>query len=255
VTKDPQKPVADPSHYSYAVYADVEMAGAFDQLRFSGPIGTLVAESQERVLIEFAGAIAGQKVIDVGTGTGRGAIILARGGACVTGVDASEQMLDVARQRSSGESRDITWRRGDAHRLDFPDRAFEVGVSLRVLMHTPIWRQCLGELCRVSRRRVVFDYPALSSAAVLQAAWRRMVALTGRQVEAYRVFATGTMSRELARHGFRVVATHRQFVLPIALHKAVGSRRFTEVAERGLALVGLVRLFGSPVTVAAERVE
>ena len=36
-------------------------------------------------------------------------------------------------------------------------------------MHTPDWRQSLGELCRVARDRVVFDYPALSSAAALQA--------------------------------------------------------------------------------------
>jgi hypothetical protein len=41
-------------------------------------------------------------------------------------------------------------------------------------------------------------------------------------------------------------------VLPIALHKAVGSRRFTETTERWLTRVGLLRL-GSPVTIYAER--
>ena len=40
---------------------------------------------------------------------------------------------------------------GDAHALDFPDRSFDVVVSLRVLMHTPNWRRCLAELCRVGR--------------------------------------------------------------------------------------------------------
>ena len=54
------------------------MASGFDQLRFGGPIGQLVAEEQERVLLDFAGDVAGRDVLDVGTGTGRAAFILAR---------------------------------------------------------------------------------------------------------------------------------------------------------------------------------
>jgi hypothetical protein len=46
---------------------------------------------------------------------------------------------------------------------------------------------------------------------------------------------------------------HRQFVLPSALHKRLGSRALTERIEGGLASVGLLRLLGSPVTVLAER--
>jgi hypothetical protein len=49
------------------------------------------------------------------------------------------------------------------------------------------------------------------------------------------------------------VAVHRQFVLPIALHKQFGSRAATERIEAGLARTGLLRLLGSPVTVMAER--
>ena len=45
----------------------------------------------------------------------------------------------------------------------------------------------------------------------------------------------------------------RQFVLPIALHKRIGRRGFTEGVERGLAAVGLSRLLGSPVTMVGER--
>ncbi len=75
----------------------------------------------------------------------------------------------------------------------------------------------------------------------------------GRSVEAYRVFRDGDIARELDRHGFRIVSTHKQFVLPIALHKAVGSAGFTRGLEGALAGVGMLRLAGSPVTIAAER--
>jgi SAM-dependent methyltransferase len=240
-------------HYSYRLYAERSMADRFDAMRFSGPIGTLLAESQDSVITSFLGPIDGRSIVDVGTGTGRAAIGLARRGARVTGVDASPEMLRVARDRAAAARLDVAFDVGDAHRLPYKDRAFECAVSLRVLMHTPDWRQCLAELCRVADDRVVFDYPAALSAAALQAGWRRVLAALGRPVEAYRVLRGSDVRRTVARAGFRVERCHRQFVLPIALHKAVGSRGLTVGVERALAAVGLLRLFGSPVTVVAVR--
>ena len=63
----------------------------------------------------------------------------------------------------------------------------------------------------------------------------------------------GAIAHELARHGFRITASHKQFVLPIAFHKLIGSAGFTRGLERVLASVGMLRLAGSPVTIAAER--
>jgi ubiquinone/menaquinone biosynthesis C-methylase UbiE len=244
---------AAPDHYSYTVYADPAMADRFEQVRFGGPIGGLLAESQERVLGEFAAPLAGREVLDVGTGTGRAAIVLAAAGARVTGVDASAEMLRVARERAAARGVAVRFDQGDAHALPFADGAFALAVSLRVLMHTPGWRQCVGELCRVAREAVILDYPAAFSAAAFQAAARRLGRWAGADVEAYRVFTDRSIRRELARHGFRVRAEHRQFVLPIALHKRLGSRERTEAIERTLERVGLLGLVGSPVTVVAER--
>lgn len=120
-------------------------------------------------------------------------------------------------------------------------------------MHTPDWRRCLAELCRVADDRVVFDYPSSCSAAALQAGSRRLAAAAGRRVEAYRVLKSADVRRTLQAAGYRVDRMHRQFVLPIAVHKAVGSRRFTLALEKSLAAVGLLRILGSPITVVATR--
>ena len=130
-------------------------------------------------------------------------------------------------------------------------------------MHTPDWRRVVGELCRVARRRVVLDYPALTSAAALQAASRKARAVLSRgggfrpasAPEPYRVFSHRAVREALASHGFRITAVERQFVLPIAFHKAIGSRGLTTRVEGLLAAIGLLRLVGSPVTIVAERVE
>ena len=250
---DAREPGARAAHYSYTLYADPAMAERFEQVRFGGPIGALLAESQERVLAGYAGPLDGRRALDVGTGSGRAAIALAARGALVTGVDASAEMLRVARARAADRGVTVTFAPADAHALPFADRSFDVAVCLRVLMHTPDWRRCVAELCRVSGSRVIIDYPALFSAAALQAAGRRAAAALGARVEAYRVLTERAVEAELRRHGFEVARAHRQFVLPIALHKRLGSRRTTERIEGALARAGLLRLAGSPVTLMAER--
>jgi 2-polyprenyl-3-methyl-5-hydroxy-6-metoxy-1,4-benzoquinol methylase len=241
------------NHYSYTWYADRATARDFDARRFGGPIGDLVARQQAEVLAAFLGPVEGRAILDVGTGTGRAALLLAEAGARVTGVDASEEMLAVARARAVEQHADVTFAPGDAHALAFPDRSFDAAVSLRVLMHTPQWRQCVAELCRVSRQLIVLDYPSARSVALLQSMTRKVVHASGGRTEPYRVFLDGAIDAVIAQHGFRVRSRNRQFALPIALHKTIGSRGFTVRSERLLERLGLLRAFGSPVTLVAER--
>jgi ubiquinone/menaquinone biosynthesis C-methylase UbiE len=229
------------------------MAATFDARRFGGPIGRILLEDQERVLAESLGDVAGRRILDMATGTGRAALALARRGAVVTGVDASAEMLAVARKRASEAGLSIDFDEGDAHALTYPSQSFDDVVCLRMLMHVPDWRKALSEVCRVSRVRLVIDYPATASLASLQVAWRRLALMMGSRVEAYRAFTADSIARELDRNRFRIVSVHKQFVLPIAVHKAVGSAGFTRGIERGLATAGMLKLAGSPVTIAAER--
>jgi len=240
-------------HYSYTVYADPVTARTFDDRRFGGPIGDLVAGTQARVITNMVGRVNERSILDVGTGTGRAALLFARGGAHVTAVDASEEMLAIARQRAATQGVTVRFLRGDAHDLDFADRAFDVAVSLRLLMHTPKWKLCIAELCRVTERLVIVDYPSATSLALAQSLTRRVLHATGMRTEPYQVFTDGMIADAFDRCGFKVRSVHRQFVLPIALHKALGSRRMTLATEHFLERVRLRALFGSPVTLVAER--
>lgn len=240
-------------HYSYRHYADQQVADGFDALRFSGPIGRLLLDDQRAILSEALAPLKDRVVVDVGSGTGRAALGLAQGGARVIATDASPQMLSVARTRAAEAGVSIRFGLADAHALPLHDRSVDAAVCLRVLMHAIDWRQCVAELCRVSRWRVVTDYPAAMSLAWFESAARRLWQRTGRPVEAYRVLAAGDVARAFASHGFRIVQARRQFVLPTRFHKRVNSAGFTRGVEGALASVGLLRAFGSPVTIVAER--
>jgi ubiquinone/menaquinone biosynthesis C-methylase UbiE len=244
---------APKDHYSYEHYRSRDVAEGFDQLRFSGPIGQLIQETQQALLLKALAPIEGRRVLDVGTGTGRAALAFARAGAVVTGVDASAEMLAVAERRAAEEKLDATFQVADAYELPFDSRSFDASVCLRVIMHTPGWWECVSELCRVSRGRVILDFPAVGSFASIESAVRRVRKAMGGNVEAYSVLREAAVRDVLAAAGFRVIETHRQFVLPINFHKLFNSRLFTTSIEGTFESIGLLRLLGSPVTMVAER--
>ena len=246
---DPEK-----GHYSYEHYKSERVAEGFDALRFGGPIGQLVQHTQEVLLMAAFGPIRGRTILDVGTGTGRAALAFARAGAIVTGIDASEQMLAVARRAAEERKLAARFEVGDAHAIPFADQQFECAVSLRVIMHTPDWKQCVQELCRVAKWRVVVDFPSAQSAAAIESKSRQKKLARGERVEAYRTLKVDDVRAVIEAAGFRVIGVHKQFVLPINFHKLFNAPALTQSVEAILRFVGLLKVFGSPVTITAERI-
>src|SRR5262249_45195236 len=99
----------------------------------------------------------------------------------------------------------------------------------------------------------VVDYPSATSLALLESVARRAAHGIGFKTEPYRVFSDREIDGAFESHGFRVASRQRQFVLPIAFHKRLGSPGFTIRVERLLRRAGLLRVLGSPVTILAER--
>lgn len=250
---DAESTPPDRTHYSYTHYADRDVAEGFDALRFSGPIGELLARTQADLLAGALAPLSAKSILDVGTGTGRAALALANGGAHVIGLDASAEMVRVGARHAHDARLAVRFGLADAHALPLKDRSVDAAISLRVLMHATDWRRCLAELCRVARWRVIVDFPARASFAALESGGRRIAAAMGRRTEAYRVMGESDVRAAFVSNGYRVVDVRRQFVLPIAFHKMVASAAATTNIERGLAAVGLLRLLGSPVTMVAER--
>lgn len=74
-------------------------------------------------------------VLDVGTGTGQVAMVLARLGHRVTGIDLAEGMLERAREHAATLAGGPVIRRGDAVNPDFPAGSFDA-ITSRYLMWT-----------------------------------------------------------------------------------------------------------------------
>jgi len=112
------------------------MGAAYD--RYAHTKGTV--QEVDHVLAAL-GLAPGDRVLDVGCGTGRHALELARRGIDVHGVDISQRFVDIARNRSTDErdpqmrgSRSslvgaATFERGDARALEF-DGEFDAVICL-----------------------------------------------------------------------------------------------------------------------------
>lgn len=80
-------------------------------------------------LFEIMSLKAGMTLLDVGCGTGRHSIELAKRGIQVTGLDISESMLNQARQKATAEEVTVNWIQGNATNFSFPS-PFDAAICL-----------------------------------------------------------------------------------------------------------------------------
>jgi SAM-dependent methyltransferase len=242
-------------HYSYAEYAKRDVAEGFDQLRFGGPIGSYMRELQEDQLKRWIHDPQNRTILDIGAGTGRTALPLAKMGAEVVAADASDEMLRVARKRAEEDKIDLKFSVCDVMDLPFDDRMFDTVMIFRVLMHVTDWKKAVAEICRCSENQIIFDFPPRYALAAMLVPYRSLKAKWDETVQNFRVFSLGQMKKEFKKHGFTFEAVEKQWFLPIALHKKIGSLGFTRGIEKFFAVTGMRSLWGAPVTVRARRMK
>ena len=88
-------------------------------------------------------------ILDVGTGTGFFAILLAEKGHRVEGIDLTPAMLEEARTLAKQRNLDITFREMDAQNLAYPDGTFDVVISRNLTWTLPDPESAYAEWFRV----------------------------------------------------------------------------------------------------------
>jgi ubiquinone/menaquinone biosynthesis C-methylase UbiE len=115
--------------------------------------------------VKLLGVAPGERVLDVGCGSGAVTRTLARwiapGGRAV-GVDTSAALLKVARELAdqAGLGATIEFKEGDCRALPFPEASFDAVVAATTFSHVPDVGRGLAEMVRVTRpggRVGVFD--------------------------------------------------------------------------------------------------
>jgi SAM-dependent methyltransferase len=103
------------------------------------------------LLCEAVDLRAGERVLDVATGSGNTALAAARRFGEAVGVDYVPALLERGRARAAAEGLPIDLREGDAEALPFPDASFDVVLSTFGVMFAPNQERTARELLRVCR--------------------------------------------------------------------------------------------------------
>lgn len=100
------------------------------------------ARPANEVVFDKVGVGEGVRLLDIACGSGLAAQTANRRSAAVTGLDASEALVDIARARTPGGD----FRVGDMFSLPFPDASFDVATSFN-----GIWKGCEAALHEARR--------------------------------------------------------------------------------------------------------
>ena len=123
---------------------NIWMVGDYD--RFSRYMERSAREFYERLLV-----VPGYRLLDVGYGSGQLALMAAKDGLAVTGVDIASNWVERAKARAQAEGLHARFEEADAEAFPFGDANFDVVVSLIGAMFAPRPDLAAKELLRVCK--------------------------------------------------------------------------------------------------------
>jgi ubiquinone/menaquinone biosynthesis C-methylase UbiE len=118
---------------------------------YHSPQGRAIDRSIEQFIINLLNPTAGQKILDIGCGTGNHLIIFNKFGLDVSGIDASPYMIRKAKERLGHR---CTLKTGMAEDLPFSDNEFDLAVFINTLEFLEDPFQALREAGRVASQKV-----------------------------------------------------------------------------------------------------
>jgi len=129
---------------------DQNTLGFYDSWRRSHQSRT-IDRSIEPLVVSLLDPLPGERVLDIGCGTGNHLIMFSKMGLDVSGVDASPQMLAKARARLGHKS---DFKIGMAEDLPFDDNEFDLAALINTLefMDNPL--SALREAGRVAKKKI-----------------------------------------------------------------------------------------------------
>lgn len=115
-------------------------------------IGSFVDQLQTTLAFNMLKPKKDMMVLDIGCGTGNFSIKLAEMGCKVIGIDVSDEMLNIAREKASNKKLDIEFYNMDVFKLKFDDDTFDAAISMAAFEFIKQPEKALEEIFRVVRK-------------------------------------------------------------------------------------------------------
>ncbi len=231
--------------------ADIETSSEDYAKRFSGEVGKYFLDKQARITLELLKDFPNATVLDVGGGHAQLAVPLVQNGFDVTVVGSD----DVCRARLDKFLPPGSFRYETCNllRLPFDDDSFDVVMAFRLITHEKNWELQIKEMCRVAKKIVIIDYPDLRSFNMFYKYLFKTKKSFEKNTRTFRSFYRKELLRVFEENNCGRPVFKPQFFLPMVIHRAVKNVTFSKVSEQFFSIIGLTKLFGTPIILKVEK--
>ncbi|MCH9807778.1 MAG: class I SAM-dependent methyltransferase [Alphaproteobacteria bacterium] len=231
---------------------DVDSSSDTYAKRFEGPAGRYLLSVQTKAIRRLVVGLPGKRVLDVGGGHAQVAVPLLEDGCDVTVLGSEEDAVARARRLCGDELKVVL---GDLCNPPVAERGYDVVVAVRMISHVDDWKALIKGLCRASDDAVIVDFAIPGGSNALAPLLFGLKKGFEGDTRRFRVVNKRDIEQEFEANGFRVDANYGQFVLPMAVHRALKLPGVSRFLEGGLRLLGLASWIGTPVIARARRID
>jgi len=127
------------------------IASSYDSW-YESKMGSFVDRVETDLALELFKVKQGMHVLDIGCGTGNFSIKLAGMGCRVTGIDISDEMLEIARKKVKEQNLDIRFFNMDTYKLQFDNEYFDAAFSMAAFEFIKEPEKAIDEIFRVVKK-------------------------------------------------------------------------------------------------------
>ena len=227
--------------------ADIDSSTEDYASRFSGPVGEYFLDVQTSITLECLKSEPDSTILDVGGGHAQLAVPLAKNNyeVTVTGSDESCRALLDKHLAPDEFSFDVC----DLLALPYDNDSFDFVLAYRLLPHVDRWQQLLGEMCRVARKAVIFDYPDRRSSNSLYTMFFSFKKRYEKNTRSFNLFSRSEIAAELEANNFGSPTFNPQFFLPMVVHRSLKRVGISKTMEQVCKTLLLTKYLGSPIIV------
>lgn len=231
--------------------ADVETSSEDYATRFSGSIGNYFLSVQTKLALGLLKNFNIKTVLDVGGGHAQLTIPLVKNHYDVTVVGSDESCRNRLDQFL--ELNQFKFRVCDMLDLPFENNSFDAVLAFRLLPHVCRWKSLLEEMCRVSNKIIIVDYPDIRSLNIFYKFMFRIKKMLEGNTRPFSLFSRNEIMSELYQHEFGRIVYKPEFFMPMVVYRILKSVVLAQISEYFFHTIGLTRLLGSPIILRAEK--
>lgn len=234
------------------IFENREYVNDYEHNKYGGKFGEYLKTQEAEVFISMIDPDC-QSILDIGSGTGKLSLLMNNDSYTIVSLDSSYEMLNIVKSFINVADFKYLPVVCNAESICFTDRSFDCVVASRLFMHLSDWKAGLAEICRVSKKIIIFDFPSALSSSLIDSIFKRAKKLFITDTICYKTFLISKMLKELKNNDFSLVEIKKEYFFPMLIHRILNKPEFSQKIEYFFKKTGLTNIFGSTIIIKAAR--